>query len=347
MRAPARRWSRRDSGPRGSAPPSAGRGGRFHPPPRRVRLDGADIWDSGDKPVTDDLVTVAERPVKPGPHALTLRIDIRPGKKSKDTTSSATSPSTRSRSASLTASDARRDDRRRRRRSRPSTSRRSRSSSRRENDRAPPRPAAGPAARRAARGEGRPRTRGDPVSQYLTDLEQSGVLATPADAAALPQLKETLHAAEDDLVTGNPAGRPRACSASSSRRAGRASPTRPNTRRRSSRSAARSRARAPQIRRSVTCCACSTTASSTPTSPPAYRTMVDVALETREQAAILALLERIKLERSAARTTARTSAPTCAARSPTRRASRARRGAVRRGRPAVALSRRRRSTSAA
>jgi hypothetical protein len=49
-----------------------------------VRLDGADIWDSGDKPVTDDLVTVAERAVKPGPHALTLRIDIRPGKKSKD-----------------------------------------------------------------------------------------------------------------------------------------------------------------------------------------------------------------------------------------------------------------------
>jgi hypothetical protein len=49
-----------------------------------VRLDGADIWDSGDKPVTDDLVTVAERPVKPGAHALTLRIDIRPGKKSKD-----------------------------------------------------------------------------------------------------------------------------------------------------------------------------------------------------------------------------------------------------------------------
>jgi hypothetical protein len=49
-----------------------------------VRLDGADIWDSGDKPVTDDLVTVAERSVKPGPHALTLRIDIRPGKKSKD-----------------------------------------------------------------------------------------------------------------------------------------------------------------------------------------------------------------------------------------------------------------------
>jgi hypothetical protein len=49
-----------------------------------IRLDGGEIWDSGDKNVTDDLVTVAERGVKPGPHALTLRIDIRPGKKSKD-----------------------------------------------------------------------------------------------------------------------------------------------------------------------------------------------------------------------------------------------------------------------
>ena len=44
----------------------------------RVELAGSP------KPVTDDLVTVAERPVKPGPHALTLRIDIRHGKKSKD-----------------------------------------------------------------------------------------------------------------------------------------------------------------------------------------------------------------------------------------------------------------------
>jgi hypothetical protein len=49
-----------------------------------VKLDGGELWDSGDKPVTDDLVTVAERAVKPGPHALTLRIEIRPGKKSKD-----------------------------------------------------------------------------------------------------------------------------------------------------------------------------------------------------------------------------------------------------------------------
>ena len=49
-----------------------------------VKLDGGEIWDSGDKQVTDDLVTVAERAIKPGAHALTLRIEIRPGKKSKD-----------------------------------------------------------------------------------------------------------------------------------------------------------------------------------------------------------------------------------------------------------------------
>ncbi|HET6150195.1 MAG TPA: hypothetical protein VFH68_21825 [Polyangia bacterium] len=49
-----------------------------------VKLDGGDVWDSGDKQVTDDLVTVAERAIKPGAHAITLRIEIRPGKKSKD-----------------------------------------------------------------------------------------------------------------------------------------------------------------------------------------------------------------------------------------------------------------------
>jgi hypothetical protein len=49
-----------------------------------LRLDGAEIWDSGDKVIADDLISVAERAVKPGPHALTLRLEIRPGKKSKD-----------------------------------------------------------------------------------------------------------------------------------------------------------------------------------------------------------------------------------------------------------------------
>jgi len=48
-----------------------------------VRLDGGTIWDSGDRPVTDDKLTIAERPCKPGPHALTLRLEVRPGTKKK------------------------------------------------------------------------------------------------------------------------------------------------------------------------------------------------------------------------------------------------------------------------
>jgi hypothetical protein len=44
-----------------------------------VRIDGGSVWDSGDKPVTDDLVKVAERPVKAGAHALTVRLEIRLG----------------------------------------------------------------------------------------------------------------------------------------------------------------------------------------------------------------------------------------------------------------------------
>jgi len=42
-----------------------------------LRLDGASLWDSGDKPVTDGVIKVAERAVKPGPHALTVRLEIR------------------------------------------------------------------------------------------------------------------------------------------------------------------------------------------------------------------------------------------------------------------------------
>ena len=48
-----------------------------------VRLDGGTLWDSGDKPVTDDKLAIAERACKPGPHALTVRLDVRPGTKKK------------------------------------------------------------------------------------------------------------------------------------------------------------------------------------------------------------------------------------------------------------------------
>jgi hypothetical protein len=41
-----------------------------------VRLDGGTIWDSGDKPVTDDKLTIAER-------SFTVRLEVRPGTKKK------------------------------------------------------------------------------------------------------------------------------------------------------------------------------------------------------------------------------------------------------------------------
>jgi tetratricopeptide (TPR) repeat protein len=43
---------------------------------------------------------------------------------------------------------------------------------------------------------------GDPVGQYLADLEKSGAL--PAEEPSLEKLKAALVTAEDDLVTGNP-----------------------------------------------------------------------------------------------------------------------------------------------
>ena len=46
-----------------------------------VRLDGNSIWDSGEKPLVDELIKVAERPIKPGMHTLTVRLEVRPGKK--------------------------------------------------------------------------------------------------------------------------------------------------------------------------------------------------------------------------------------------------------------------------
>jgi hypothetical protein len=47
-----------------------------------IRLDGNSVWDSGDKPMVDERIKVAERPIKPGQHALTVRLEVRPGKKS-------------------------------------------------------------------------------------------------------------------------------------------------------------------------------------------------------------------------------------------------------------------------
>jgi len=44
----------------------------------RMLLDGSELWDSGDRAQTDEVIDVSERPVKPGPHAFTVRLEIRP-----------------------------------------------------------------------------------------------------------------------------------------------------------------------------------------------------------------------------------------------------------------------------
>jgi len=43
-----------------------------------LRLDGGDLWNSGDKAARRRLIKVAESGIKPGPHELTLRLEIRP-----------------------------------------------------------------------------------------------------------------------------------------------------------------------------------------------------------------------------------------------------------------------------
>lgn len=49
----------------------------------RFLLDGAELWDSADRAQTDDLIEIAARSVKPGPHALTVRLEVRPKVESK------------------------------------------------------------------------------------------------------------------------------------------------------------------------------------------------------------------------------------------------------------------------
>jgi hypothetical protein len=48
-----------------------------------VRVDGDTIWDSGEKPLVDELIKVSERPIKPGTHTIALRLEVRPGKRAK------------------------------------------------------------------------------------------------------------------------------------------------------------------------------------------------------------------------------------------------------------------------
>jgi tetratricopeptide (TPR) repeat protein len=136
----------------------------------------------------------------------------------------------------------------------------------------------------------------DPVGQYLTDLEQAGILGAQTTAPSLPQLKETLHAAEDDLVTGNPqiattrlfriVEAPQWKTFSYAPEYEAAEFT-------LGRALVRSGAYDSAKRYLMRVLAHGT---KHPYFTAAYRALVDAALETREQAAILALLESVKTD---------------------------------------------------
>ena len=150
-----------------------------------MRLDGNDIWDSGEKPVIDDLIKVAERPIKPGPHALTRAdrgaprarraskehdelgydseqtfVDHRPRRQDDHA----------SRSPATTTATC------------PSTSRRSSSSSKTREMIAAARSAAAGRSQRRAAPQAVPPKAAIRWRQYLADLEKAGVLARRQDA---------------------------------------------------------------------------------------------------------------------------------------------------------------------
>ena len=136
----------------------------------------------------------------------------------------------------------------------------------------------------------------EPVGQYLSDLEQAGILGPGAVAPSLPQLKELLHAAEDDLVTGNPqiaTTRLFRIVESPQWKAFSYAPEYEAAEFTLGRALVRSGAYDSAKRYLVRVLGHGV---KHPYFAAAYRALVDVALETREQSGVLALLEGVKLE---------------------------------------------------
>jgi tetratricopeptide (TPR) repeat protein len=132
----------------------------------------------------------------------------------------------------------------------------------------------------------------DPMARYLTDLEKAGVLVDDAQPATIERIRETLVAAENDLVTGNAevaTGRLfRVVEAERFAKLAYA-PEYANAELTLGRALVRAGAYASAERYLLRALGHG------PRSPffaPAYRAMVDIALETREQPAVLAMLDR-------------------------------------------------------
>ena len=132
----------------------------------------------------------------------------------------------------------------------------------------------------------------DPMARYLADLEKAGVLAEDGQPATIERIRETLVAAENDLVTGNAevaTGRLfRVVEAERYAKLAYA-PEYANAELTLGRALVRAGAYASAERYLLRALGHG------PASPffaPAYRAMVDIALETREQAPVLAMLDR-------------------------------------------------------
>jgi tetratricopeptide (TPR) repeat protein len=133
----------------------------------------------------------------------------------------------------------------------------------------------------------------DPMSRYLSDLEKAGVVAESGEPATVERLREELVAAENDLVTGN-------AEVATARlyrivEGGRwakltYAPEYANAELTLGRALVRAGAYASAERYLLRTLA---HGGKSPFFAPAYRALVDVALETREQAAVLAMLDHV------------------------------------------------------
>ena len=238
--------------------------------------------------MADDLIKVAERPIKPGPHAVTVQHRVRPGKKGDKEQRELGYESEHT--FVVNVPDGKTHDRRRSPATTtatcPNTSPRSRWSSRARNDRAARSPCW--PSRRGRCAARRPTC--DPVGHYLADLEKAGALARRTSSrATLDRLRTSWRGAEDDLVTGNAAGRQHRLfrMVESPRYAQfQYAPEYENAELTLARALVRAGAYKSAERYLVRVLG---RGASTPFFAPAYRAMVDIALETREEAAILAV----------------------------------------------------------
>jgi tetratricopeptide (TPR) repeat protein len=156
-----------------------------------------------------------------------------------------------------------------------------------------------PAAPAAPASAARPAAPPDPMGKYLADLEKAGVLTADKEPATLDRLRRELAAAEDDLVTGNAevasvrlfriVESPRyaqfdyAPDYTSAELTLARALVRSGGFKSAERYLLRVLGRGPK----------------TQFFAPAYRSMVDIALETREQAAILAVLDHVEQDLAA------------------------------------------------